>query len=54
MARDFHRGLEIAVYVRRVYVRRLVEPEGVIKCLTVRNLISPGAAQVGKRPGRRL
>jgi|SRR6266567_1855428 len=31
MARDFHCGLEIAVYVRTVYVRRVVEPEGVIK-----------------------
>src|SRR6266851_2285875 len=37
MARDFHCGFKIAVYVRRV-----VEREGVIKCLTVRNLMSPG------------
>jgi len=33
------------VYVRTVYVRRVVEPEGVIKCLTVRNLISPGGCR---------
>ncbi len=31
MARDFHCGLKIAVYVGTVYVRRAVEPEGVIK-----------------------
>ena len=31
MARDFDRGLEIAVYARTVYVRRVVEREGVIK-----------------------
>src|SRR5712692_4269899 len=31
MARDFHCGLEIAVYVGTVCVRRVVEPEGVIK-----------------------
>src|SRR5216684_96161 len=31
MARDFNCGLEIAVYARTVYVRRVVEPEGVIK-----------------------
>src|SRR6266581_5122764 len=31
MARDFHCGLKIAVYVRTVYFRRVVEPEGVIK-----------------------
>ncbi len=31
MARDFKGGLKIAVYVRTVYVRRVVEPEGVIK-----------------------
>ncbi len=42
MARDFHCGFKIAVYVRTVYVRRVVEPEGVIKCLTVRYLMSPG------------
>ena len=42
MARDFHCGLKIAVYVRTVYVRRVVEPEGVSKCLTVRYLMSPG------------
>src|SRR6266581_7160644 len=39
--------VESAVTVRRedlrtVYVRRVVEREGVIKCLTVRNLMSPG------------
>src|SRR5260370_37927985 len=28
--------------LRTVYVRRVVEREGVIKCLTVRNLMSPG------------
>src|SRR5437899_3573330 len=33
------------VYVRTVYVRRVVEPEGVIKCLTVRNLMSPGGCR---------
>ena len=31
------------VYARTVYVRRVVEREGVIKFLTVRNLMSPGA-----------
>src|SRR5712692_3903944 len=31
MARDFHCGFKIAVYVGTVYVRRAVEPEGVIK-----------------------
>src|SRR6266567_6813539 len=31
MARDFHCGFKIAVYVRKVYVRRVVEREGVIK-----------------------
>ncbi len=31
MARDFKGGLEIAVYARTVYVRRVVEPEGVIQ-----------------------
>ena len=31
MARDFKGGLEIAVYVRRAGIRRVVEPEGVIK-----------------------
>ena len=45
MARDFHCGLKIAVYVRTVYVRRAVEPEGVIKCLTVRNLMYPGGCR---------
>jgi len=54
MARDFHFGLKIAVYVRRVYVRRVVEPEGVIKCLTVRNFMPPGAEQEGKRPRSHL
>src|SRR5438445_354144 len=33
------------VYVRTVYVRRVVEPEGVIKFLTVRNLMSPGGCR---------
>src|SRR5713101_703069 len=32
MERDFHCGFKIAVYVGTVYVRRAVEPEGVIKC----------------------
>src|SRR5713226_2974267 len=32
MARDFKGGLKIAVYARTVLVRRVVEPEGVIKC----------------------
>src|SRR5712691_1626422 len=45
MARDFDGGFKIAVYVRTVYVRRVVEPEGVIKCLTVRNLMSPGGCR---------
>ena len=54
MARDFDRGFEIAVYARTVYVRRVVEREGVSKCLTVRNLISPGAEQEGKRPRSHL
>ena len=31
--------------LRTVYVRRVVEPEGVIKCLTVRYLISPGGCR---------
>src|SRR6266702_802940 len=31
MARDFKGGFKIAVYVGTVYVRRVVEPEGVIK-----------------------
>src|SRR5437899_5140002 len=31
MARDFYCGLKIAVYARTVYVRRVVEREGVIK-----------------------
>src|SRR5258708_20701306 len=31
MERDFHCGFKIAVYVRKVYVRRVVEREGVIK-----------------------
>src|SRR6266852_3769968 len=31
MARDFNGGFEIAVYVRTVCVRRVVEREGVIK-----------------------
>src|SRR6266851_2469485 len=31
MARDFKGGFKIAVHVRTVYVRRVVEPEGVIK-----------------------
>ena len=45
MARDFNRGLEFAVYVRTVCVRRVVEREGVIKCLTVRDLLSPGGCR---------
>ena len=48
MARDFHCGFEIAVYARTVYVRRVVEREGVIKCLTVRYLMSPGAEWRGR------
>ena len=32
IARDFHCGFKIAVYVGKVYVRRVVEREGVIKC----------------------
>jgi hypothetical protein len=32
MARDFKGGFKIAVYVGTVYVRRVVEREGVIKC----------------------
>jgi len=47
-------GVLRTVYVRRVYVRRVVEREGVIKCLTVRDLISPGAEQEGKRPRSHL
>ncbi len=31
MARDFHCGFKIAVYVGTVYVRRIVEREGVMK-----------------------
>src|SRR5712664_2432156 len=31
MARGFHCGFKIAVYVRTVYVRRVVEREGVMK-----------------------
>src|SRR5258708_16128644 len=31
MARDFNCGFKIAVYARTVSVRRVVEPEGVIK-----------------------
>src|SRR6266853_5946239 len=31
MAREFHCGFKIAVYARTVLVRRVVEPEGVIK-----------------------
>ena len=31
MARDFHCGFKIAIYVRTVYVRRIVEREGVMK-----------------------
>src|SRR6266705_6129130 len=45
MARDFHCGFKSAVYARTVYVRRVVEREGVIKCLTVRDLISPGGCR---------
>src|SRR6266849_6817838 len=32
MARDFHFGFKTAGYVRRVGIRMVVEPEGVIKC----------------------
>src|SRR2546422_7117037 len=42
MAGIFHCGLKIAVYARTVFVRRVVEREGVSKCLTVRYLMSPG------------
>src|SRR5216684_8197673 len=42
MARNFHCGFKIAVYARTVWVRRVVEREGVSKCLTVRYLMSPG------------
>src|SRR5258708_28828011 len=42
MARDFHCGFKTAVYVRTVCLRRVVEREGVSKCLTVRYLMSPG------------
>src|SRR6266705_64532 len=45
MARDFHCGFKSAVYARTVYVRRVVEREGVIKCLTVRDLLSPGGCR---------
>src|SRR6266446_2634108 len=45
MARDFNCGFKIAVYVRTVCVRRVVEREGVIKCLTVRDLLSPGGCR---------
>src|SRR6266436_1713005 len=45
MARNFHCGFKIAVYARTVYVRRVVEREGVIKCLTVRYLMSPGGCR---------
>ena len=45
MARDFHCGFKIAVYARTVCVRRVVEREGVIKCLTVRDLVSPGGCR---------
>jgi hypothetical protein len=54
MARDFHCGFKTAVYVRTVCLRRVVEREGVIKCLTVRDLISPGAEQEDKRPRSHL
>ena len=45
MARNFHCGLKSAVYARTVYVRRVVEREGVSKCLTVRYLISAGSCR---------
>ncbi len=45
MARNFHCGFKIAVYARTVYVRRVVEREGVSKCLTVRYLMSPGGCR---------
>src|SRR6266571_638536 len=45
MARNFHCGLKSAVYARTVYVRRVVEREGVSKCLTVRYLMCPGGCR---------
>src|SRR2546425_11984102 len=42
MARRFHCGFKTAVYVRTVCLRRVVEREGVSKCLTVSSLMSPG------------
>ena len=57
--RERRQIVESAVTVRRevlrtVYGRRVVEREGVIKCLTVRDLISPGAEQECSRPRRHL
>ena len=41
--REGPKRTQTAQVLRMVYVRRVVEREGVIKCLTVRYLISPGA-----------
>ena len=49
MARDFHCGFKTAVYVRRVGIRRVVEREGVIKCLTVRCCARPLGAVAGRQ-----
>src|SRR5216684_4792293 len=38
-------GPKRAQVLRTVYVRRVVEREGVIKCLTVRDLLSPGGCR---------
>src|SRR5712691_168507 len=65
MARDFKGGLKIAVYARRVGIRRVVEREGVIKFPPAlsRNAsvhaatfshfrhIKPGSGWVGRRRG---
>src|SRR5229473_5980751 len=50
MATDFHCGFKIAVYARTVYIRRVVEREGVIKCLTVRCCARPLGAVAGRQP----
>src|SRR5229473_1880340 len=49
MATDFHCGFKIAVYARTVYIRRVVEREGVIKCLTVRCCARPLGAVAGRQ-----
>src|SRR5438309_1324354 len=41
--REGPKRTQTAQVLRTVYVRRVVEREGVIKFLTVRNLLSPGA-----------